>query len=1632
VSPDLDKFRAKLIAGLEKASKGVGPVEIKLVANAAGFNILASKALTAQAALKNVPTYKIGLVADATGFNDSAREALKAYAVTHKAPTYKVKLIADGKSAMSNVGKGGGGGRRGGRGGGGGSEDDDDKALYRRVRDNLEKVEQAEDQAYVHRYRRTRSFLEDVGRAEDAAYRENARRDAGELKRARNSTEVFAAAHEQAIREDADRQAAATIRANSRVRSLREKLQQAESQGHLAELNRRQSITRTSDETIARAHEKAIAEDLLRDERAASARLRILERESRDAERSTRDRQRRTSRLTGKIGQDRYGPQLVNFGGAGIRPMNLLYGTVAAMTPALFAMAGSAVQASTSVAALGAAGFGAISGLSALFGAFGNITAAMKLADRSRLQSVRKTANDAITQRANARQIASGQRQIRDAVLAVADANRSLTDSQREVVNRQKDLNDARKEATRDLEDMRRAVAKLRDEESGAALDLQQANDDAATVNRNFFASDLERAQAAQKVKEAQDKLNDSIVERKRNTEDLAAAQRKGGVEGSDKVTNAKDALAKAQRDVADRQRDIAKAVQSVADARLELADSIAAQAGASDKLSAADSGLADRLARMSKQGRQFFTYLNGPGTDAIWNFQKRMEAATLPGFLSFLKKAGLTSKSNKTAFGIMSTSAAHMGKIMSNTASKAGDITKTGWFRGDLKKINKESEKSFGLLSKAALTLVRPLMTIFRVAAPLFTHFSAWIAKLADRFADFIVKQDRNGGLKKWFTDAGAAMGRWVGLGKQILRFVMPIFTISLPTGNNLVSRLTAFIKQGADWANKPEGAKAIGDFFDKIKKLPYGDIATFLGQLAATIGVFKGVRMGIKHPFVAMFSLLASMDLQLTATLLSKVTDAAITLLDWANNNKAAAATILGIFGALKVGKSVVDIGIKLPGIDTLKNFLTSRFSWLDKLLGGATTTVMNVKANIVNILGGGGLPGGLPAAAVGAGTAEAAFGTTIASVLGTTVVVAAIGAATVAGILWAEKHKNDTKDPKPNAVDLTNTPKGALSTAIGNEAIGFGNLQNFLRGKGQNGGVANLIRHDADPAAKLNAVRNNQQIQEYITVRKKSTAANFEYEKSTAGIATATWNQNIEVNKSKKALSDTLTSLGLSKKAADDYATSVFGTSQAFIDATGTAGPLNSKIGDLNTALDRATGKKVVTLTMADGSKLVFDSLKAALTYQTALQRGISLPAAEQRLKLEQEGTNNKGYVHGFTGGLVPGHSPHPKADNIHAMLTAKEFVQPVDAVNHYGVGFMEAVRTKRLPRFADGGSVSWPFPTDISKTMIPQSPLMGGGHLVGSAEVAAIAEATARAMGASEKQLIALIEAGIVESTMRNLSGGDRDSLGFLQQRPSQGWGTKKQIMNPAYATRKFILAAKAVDSPKFDAGQLAQRVQRSAYGYKYGLEFANAVAILNSIAPYVAGGGAFGNMAGGKGWQWQVAALAKDGFVFHPSKGQTTGGGHATNSWHYRGRAVDLSPPSMAAFNDIRSHWGATTKELIYGPAGLGIRNGQPYDWGEQNAKHMTHIHWAYGDGGLVKARSYDSGGILPPGLTLAVNNTGRNETVHTGGDGPMRLDRRDLEYLAQLVAGASNPTVHMDGRKVAEVTNRYAYLPAGV
>lgn len=85
------------------------------------------------------------------------------------------------------------------------------------------------------------------------------------------------------------------------------------------------------------------------------------------------------------------------------------------------------------------------------------------------------------------------------------------------------------------------------------------------------------------------------------------------------------------------------------------------------------------------------------------------------------------------------------------------------------------------------------------------------------------------------------------------------------------------------------------------------------------------------------------------------------------------------------------------------------------------------------------------------------------------------------------------------------------------------------------------------------------------------------------------------------------------------------------------------------------------------------------------------------------------------------------------------------------------------------------------------------------------------------------LLSLFETGLVESNFHNYTKAtDHDSLGYLQQRPSTGWGTPAQVTNVAYATHSYITKAiaKRKAHPSYSAGQLAQSVQVSAFPDRY--------------------------------------------------------------------------------------------------------------------------------------------------------------------------------------------------------------------
>ncbi|PJN21407.1 C40 family peptidase [Kitasatospora sp. CB02891] len=120
-------------------------------------------------------------------------------------------------------------------------------------------------------------------------------------------------------------------------------------------------------------------------------------------------------------------------------------------------------------------------------------------------------------------------------------------------------------------------------------------------------------------------------------------------------------------------------------------------------------------------------------------------------------------------------------------------------------------------------------------------------------------------------------------------------------------------------------------------------------------------------------------------------------------------------------------------------------------------------------------------------------------------------------------------------------------------------------------------------------------------------------------------------------------------------------------------------------------------------------------------------------------------------------------------------------------------------------------------------------------------AKVIQATGVAMHIPVRGQVVALATALQESGLRNLNYGDRDSLGLFQQRPSQGWGTPEQIMQPVYASTKFYEALQRVSGwQSMTVTQAAQAVQRSGYPDAYAKWEPLATALQQAIAPLLAG------------------------------------------------------------------------------------------------------------------------------------------------------------------------------------------------
>lgn len=157
-------------------------------------------------------------------------------------------------------------------------------------------------------------------------------------------------------------------------------------------------------------------------------------------------------------------------------------------------------------------------------------------------------------------------------------------------------------------------------------------------------------------------------------------------------------------------------------------------------------------------------------------------------------------------------------------------------------------------------------------------------------------------------------------------------------------------------------------------------------------------------------------------------------------------------------------------------------------------------------------------------------------------------------------------------------------------------------------------------------------------------------------------------------------------------------------------------------------------------------------------------------------------------------------------------------------------------------------------------------------------------TGVSMNCTRPELVMIIMAGIQESSLTNLRGGDLDSVGFLQQRKSQGWPATRNISKDAAAFfRSLKISVK--NHPNWEYWQLIQNVQNSGFPTAYAQWRREAEKIVTAY-------GEAGDVSAANSQQQSFAG--QNDYEFYrgipPSQGLKKWG--REDSWHCLGRLAD--------------------------------------------------------------------------------------------------------------------------------------------
>ncbi|MDX3575988.1 hypothetical protein [Streptomyces sp. FL07-04A] len=474
---------------------------------------------------------------------------------------------------------------------------------------------------------------------------------------------------------------------------------------------------------------------------------------------------------------------------------------------------------------------------------------------------------------AAARQIEDAQRSLKSTVQDVADANRraaqqvasaerDLADAQRAARQAQLDLTGARKEAAQELEDLNNRLEDAQLDQRQKVLDLQDAEQELAAVKakggkagqESFDKAQLQYDRAVQALEEQRTELA--------RLEQQTTAANKAGVEGSKTVVTAKqdvvdaqqaaidktralqdaeteqarttqDGLLKvamAERDVADARAAARKAAvdgaRDIADAQDAVADAARNLAYSQEQGAVATNKLGDAMAKLAPNARAFVNAV--VAQRAAWRGLKLDVQNTL--------FAGLGQRFTTMSQSILPSLRAGLSGtagVLNTMAKGAFDTVSNLGKSGQIKKLFAGLNDGLSPLARVPGQFIKGLTQVGIAASPAFKRINTAAGGFFDRLSQQIDTASKNGHLEKIIDQALEVAKQFGHLIGDIFGTIGNIMKAAGAAGGDALGSLGAVFKELRRITAMPEVQKALTSIFQAINALA----KLFAGTLGAVI---------------------------------------------------------------------------------------------------------------------------------------------------------------------------------------------------------------------------------------------------------------------------------------------------------------------------------------------------------------------------------------------------------------------------------------------------------------------------------------------------------------------------------------------------------------------------------------------------------------------------------------------------------------------------------------------------------------------------------------------------------------------------------------------------------------------------